>query len=158
MIKRIKQYFDTNIRAVFEGQVDDEVDTQQALQRATAALMIEVMEADREVTADEQQVVIAALKKLFDLNAAEIDDLMTLAKAEVDASGSLFQFTKLVDQSFDNVDKVEIVHLLWQISYADDDKDKFEEGLIRKIADLLHVSHSDFIRTRYLVETALGKA
>ena len=157
MIKRIKQYFDANIRAAFEGQADEAADTQQALQRATAALMIEVMEADREVTADERQVVMAALKKLFDLNTAEIEDLMALAQAEVNASGSLFQFTKLVDQAFDNADKVKIVHLLWQISYADDDKDKFEEGLIRKIADLLHVSHSDFIRTRHLVETSLGK-
>ena len=40
---------------------------------------------------------------------------------------------------------------LWRVAYADGDLDKYEERLIRQVADLTHVSHKDFIRLKLAV-------
>ena len=37
---------------------------------------------------------------------------------------------------------------MWKLAYADGNVDKFEEFLIRKISDLLHIEHSDFINQK----------
>ncbi len=39
---------------------------------------------------------------------------------------------------------------MWALAFADGEKDALEEHRIRRLAELLHVSHSDFVRTRLL--------
>jgi uncharacterized tellurite resistance protein B-like protein len=34
------------------------------------------------------------------------------------------------------------------VAFADGHLDKHEEGIIRRVADLLHILHSDFIRCK----------
>jgi len=41
---------------------------------------------------------------------------------------------------------------MWEIAYADNQLDKYEEYVIRKVADLIHVSHSEFIRAKSIVK------
>ena len=35
-----------------------------------------------------------------------------------------------------------------EIAFADGHLDKFEEHVVRKIADLIHISHNDFIQSK----------
>ena len=37
---------------------------------------------------------------------------------------------------------------MWKIAYADGNIDKFEEHIIRKVSNLIYVSHSDFIKAK----------
>ena len=37
---------------------------------------------------------------------------------------------------------------LWKIAYADGYLDKYEEHLLRKVSDLIHISHSDYINIK----------
>jgi uncharacterized tellurite resistance protein B-like protein len=37
---------------------------------------------------------------------------------------------------------------MWELAYADAELDKYEEYVIRKVADLIYVSHSEFIRAK----------
>jgi uncharacterized tellurite resistance protein B-like protein len=37
---------------------------------------------------------------------------------------------------------------MWKVAYADGDLDKYEDNIIRKVADLLYIRHSDFVRTK----------
>ena len=75
-----------------------------------------------------------------------------MAESEVDDVTCLFEFTRLVNENVDQTQKLKIVEMMWRVSYADLDKDKYEEHLIRKVSDLLYVPHADFIRLRHLVE------
>ena len=45
--------------------------------------------------------------------------------------------------------KVSLVELLWRIAYANETLHQYEEHLVRKIADLLHVPHSAFIAAKF---------
>lgn len=152
MIRRIQQFFTDRIQSrVHSGQQDNK----QALQLATAALLVEVTRADFHVEQSERRAVISAIQTLFGLSRQETDELVTLAEEEVDGSVSLFQFTQLVDKEFTQDQKAQIIEMMWRVAFADLDKDKHEEYLVRKVADLLHVPHSVFVRTRYNVESEL---
>mgnify|MGYP003316830790 CR=1 FL=1 len=37
---------------------------------------------------------------------------------------------------------------LWQVALADDYLDKYEESIIRKISDLIHLRHSEYIQCK----------
>ena len=54
----------------------------------------------------------------------------------------------LPNDSFDLETKEHIVELLWQVAYADGAVDKYEAHLVRRIADLIHVSHRSFIAAK----------
>ena len=51
----------------------------------------------------------------------------------------------------DREEKVRVLEYLWQIAYADNVLDKYEEHAIRKVADLLYLSHADFITAKQRV-------
>ena len=153
MIRRIQQYFTDRIQSRVHGEQQG---NEQALRLATAALLIEVTRADFHVEQSERRAVVNAVQKLFELSRQETDELVALAEEEVDGSVSLFQFTQLVDKEFSQQQKAEIIEMMWRVAFADLNKDHHEEYLVRKVADLLHVPHSTFIRTRHNVEMELA--
>ena len=78
--------------------------------------------------------------------------LIGVGDLEADQAVDHFQFVRLVNEHYDYADKVELVELMWQLAYADEQLDALEEHRIRKLADLLFVRHSDFIRTKLRVQ------
>jgi uncharacterized tellurite resistance protein B-like protein len=47
---------------------------------------------------------------------------------------------------------------MWEMAYADGDLDKYEDYIIRKVADLIYVPHTEFIRAKSLVKASLLSA
>jgi len=82
------------------------------------------------------------------LEAAEIQDLIENAEKAVKESTSLYEYTKEVNDNFDYESKTNLVDQLWRIAFADGHLDKYEEYVVRKIADLIHISHNDFIQSK----------
>ena len=117
---------------------------------ATAALLVEVMRADHEVQPEERDAVLRALRAAFaDLSTDEIRDLLARAEEHADDATSLYEFTRHINRQLDHDQKAHVVELLWRVAYADGDLDKYEEHLVRRIADLIHVPHSVFIRMKH---------
>jgi uncharacterized tellurite resistance protein B-like protein len=148
MIRAIRDFFRSHL-AESDGSG---LDPEQRTRLATAALLIEMTRADRQVTEDERRAVDAALQEVFALDADETAELVRLAELEVKNASSLFQFTHLIDKAYPMERKIHIVELLWRVAYSDSCKDHHEEHLVRKIAELLHVPHSAFIRARHRAE------
>jgi len=155
MIKTMQQFFKTRIQPVMT--VDDKATSVHAYHLATAALLIEMTHADFHVTDAEKSAVRKALQKVFEIPAEEARELIALAEQEVKQASSLYQFTDLVDKNFTPEQKKHVVEMLWRVAFADDHKDMHEEYLVRKIADLIHVSHKDFIKARHVVEGEFAK-
>lgn len=155
MIRSIQRFFDTRIRGRL-GEEDRE-SQMRGLQVAAAALLIEVTRADYQVLDAEREAVLKAVRDLFALDAQETEELVALAEEEVRRAVSLYEFTRLINQNFSQEQKQKIIELLWRIAFADDEKDKYEEYLVRKVADLLHVPHREFVRARHRVETELAE-
>jgi uncharacterized tellurite resistance protein B-like protein len=73
---------------------------------------------------------------------------MILAEEEAREATSLYQFTSLMNEHFDHREKVLMILNMWEVAYADGRIDRYEEHLIRKVADLLYLSHKDFITSK----------
>ncbi|HEY9134280.1 MAG TPA: TerB family tellurite resistance protein [Pseudomonadales bacterium] len=151
MLKKISQFFDNKL-GLSSTQNDDPADHQKRLQLATAALLLEIARADFDITEDERQTIANALQNTFNLASTELDELLQLAAQEVDEAVSLHQFTRLIHESYPPADKKEIIRMLWSVAYANNGLDKYEEAMIRKISDLLYVSHHEFMHAKSLAK------
>ncbi|MCP4983963.1 MAG: TerB family tellurite resistance protein [Gammaproteobacteria bacterium] len=124
-----------------------------SLQVATAVLLVEITRADFIVEASEKLRLRELLEQQFRLSALELDALLEQAEADADRMVSIQHVTRLLNQHYDHEMKRRVVEMMWQMVYADGEKDHYEEHLIRQVADLLYISHSEFIQARHLAET-----
>ena len=118
------------------------------LELASAALLCEVMRADYDSSEAERAALKQMLMTRYRLNEQDVSQLMALAEAEVDDAVDHYQFVSLIKQHYGYDQRLELVNLMWQLAWADGSLDPLEEHRIRRLADLLHVSHSDFIRSK----------
>lgn len=148
MLHKIKRFFDDNVLA---NSTADKVDEEHAVLLAMASLMIEVAESDYHDAPEERESVLKIVKESFDLTDNETNQIVDLARQEHAESIDYFQFTSLINQHYSAAQRVELIEKLWQIAFADNELDKHEEHVIRRIADLIHVAHSDFMKTKLKV-------
>ena len=153
MLASIKRFFDANITAA--TQAGNPLDQERGYQLATAALLIEMTRADHDVKSVERDAVTLAVQRAFGLDAEQTEELVALGEQEADAAISLYEFTRLINRHFDPKQKEHIVELLWQVALADGEIDKYEDHLVRKVADLIYVPHLSFIRAKH---KAMGEA
>ncbi len=147
MFSSIKRFFDANVTAATSAASPAE--QEHAYQLATAALLIEMTRADHDVKGVERAAVAQALGRAFELAPSETEEMLTLAEQEADAATSLYEFTRLINRHFDPKQKEHIVELLWHVALADGEIDKYEDHLVRKVADLIYVPHLSFIRAKH---------
>ncbi|MEQ9070316.1 MAG: TerB family tellurite resistance protein, partial [Gimesia chilikensis] len=113
------------------------------------ALLIEVIKADHDLDERETNKFLDVLKDSYNIPQAELQNLKTLAEAESRQATSLYQFTKLINEHYDYEEKVALIGNMWKIAFSDEEIDRYEDHLIRKISELIYVSHSDFIRSKH---------
>jgi uncharacterized tellurite resistance protein B-like protein len=130
------------------------IDLEHALRVATAVLLVEVTRADFIVEASERLRLRQLLEQQFELSAEELDALLEQAETDADRLVSLQHITRLMNQHYDHAMKRRVIQMMWHVVYADGEKDHYEEHLIRQVADLLYISHSEFIQTRHQAESA----
>ncbi|MBQ4834312.1 TerB family tellurite resistance protein [Pseudoalteromonas sp. MMG010] len=144
MFKQIKQLFN-----VFDQPQPGL--KQHDLKTAVAALLIEVMRADDKLHNEEQHTLTNTLKKYFNLTDLEVTELTTNAQNSLDSATDYFQFSSQINEHCTASQRIEIIELLWRLAYADGELDPEEEYIIRKVAGLLYVAHTDFIAAKLAV-------
>lgn len=126
--------------------------SQEQKQLAVAALLIEVAMADHVFNEHELQSLQKLLQQKFSINNEQIHELIELAKEESSEATSLHQFTRLVHEHCDEQKKFELLVSMWELALADQIVDKHEEYIIRKVADLIYVPHTEFIRAKFIAK------
>ena len=123
--------------------IDDKTST-----KACIALLLETSMADEILDESELMALKNTLQKDFQINEDEIDELIGLAKENIEDSTSLYEFTRDINDNFDAAERVKLIESMWKIAYADGNIDKYEEHIIRKVSNLIYVAHSDFIKAK----------
>ena len=123
--------------------IDDKTST-----KACIALLLETSMADEVLDESELQALKNTLQKDFLIDEDEIDELINLAKENVQDSTSLYEFTRDINDNFDATERLKLIESMWKIAYADGNIDKYEEHIIRKVSNLIYVAHSDFIKAK----------
>ena len=141
MISKIKGFFAKNVLEPEDAAVKTE-------QLAAAALLVEVMVIDGNLDEQELASISQTLCQILALSSEQVDELIRLSRDEVAEATSLYQFTREINTHFDAEQKMNLLTAMWRVAFADGYLDKHEESIIRRIADLLHILHSDYIRCK----------
>jgi len=152
MFESIKQFFDKKLVYAEEEQP---LSSTLRTDLACAALLIEVINSDQKLEEQETEAFLAVLKENLNISNEDIDELVELAQTQAKEATSLYEFTRLINDDYDYKQKIGLIENMWRIAFSDNNLDKYEDHLIRKISDLIYVSHSDFIKAKLKVRDAI---
>ena len=148
MLKKIQDFFENHFM-----QADTKaVSVEQQLNMAAAALLVEMILQDGEMNNEEVRVVKDALVQQLHLSPDQAESLYVLAQEERRQATDYHQFTRLIAAHYTQEQKIKLIESLWRVAFADKVLDKYEEHMVRRISDLIHVSHKDFIQAKLRVE------
>jgi len=153
MLKKIQLFFETHFS--LEETTTETIEHQ--LNLAAAALLVEMSFQDEKVNEHEVKAVKQAMVEQLGLSESEINELYLLAEEEKHLATDYHQFTSLIAQHYTQAQKIGLIEALWQVAFADNVLDKHEEHMVRRISDLIYVSHKDFLQAKHRVEKQLMK-
>ncbi|HRX51545.1 MAG TPA: TerB family tellurite resistance protein [Candidatus Krumholzibacteria bacterium] len=138
MLDAIRRFFDTEMDRPAEADAD-------ALALAVGALLLEVAESDDEFAAVERATVTDVLRERFSLDADRAARLLELADAARRESSDVFQFTRLISETYDKPRKLAVVEALWRVVWSDGVLEAHEDALMHRLGTLLGLSHRELM-------------
>lgn len=118
---------------------------------AVCALFIEMARLDETFTPMELKTILSILHEKYGLSQEHAEALVAEAERELKRSVDLWQFSNLINENYSNEEKVEIIETLWRIVYIDGKMDRYEHYLMKKLKNLLRLSHEQLIEAKLKV-------
>ncbi len=116
-----------------------------ALNEAIATLLIEAARVDDNTTEADIAEAKKSLKLLANINSEQADVLIRKVSLPKNRPTSYLPLTRTINQNLDYDQKCVLIGAMWAIAHSDSHIDPHEDHIIRKISDLIYVSHRDFI-------------
>lgn len=149
MLKKLQQLMQQSMTPQQQPSLQP-IDNLSAEQGLSLILMTEIALADGEFSTEEETHLLDELSNDYQLTGPQAEAALQQAVAEVKEAASLQHFTSPL-KDLDYQTKVELLENLWRLAYADSKLDPHEESMLRKLADLLYISHADYIKTKLKV-------
>mgnify|MGYP000417448045 FL=1 len=127
---------------------DDEPQDDNTIVLAAVSLMLEVARSDSGGEQVEHDLIRSILTNEFKVESELIDNLLEAGVEKVEDATDLFQFTQLINDQYSHEQKEGLIYAMWRVALADGKVQAIEDHIIRRVAGLIHVSHSDFIRLK----------
>jgi uncharacterized tellurite resistance protein B-like protein len=142
MIERLKSLF---------GSPEDEPTQPDGHQLAVAAtaLMVQLSRVDNDQDDEELKTIVNFAVEAHQVTRDEAEEILQDALSQADDATSLYEFTGLINEQLNQEEKQALLE-----SIADGRIDKYEEHLIRRMSDLLHLNHREFMQARHRAEGA----
>jgi uncharacterized tellurite resistance protein B-like protein len=141
MLKALRALFDKDASpATFEDEYPVRI--------ATAALLLEVTRVDEGTSEEERAAVLSAIRTKFGLSEEETEKLIASGANEARSATDYFEFTRDINRTLTQEQKLSLIEHLWKVAYADKSLSKYEDHLIRKVADLLYIPHSQVVSAK----------
>jgi uncharacterized tellurite resistance protein B-like protein len=106
------------------------------------------MRADGEIKSAEINKIHTILSAKSDLSSDDTNSLIELAQGLVEQAIDLYSFVSVINEQTSDIERIDIIELLWHVALADGEIDSYEDHVIRKISSLMYVSHVDFIQAK----------
>ena len=141
----------TKLTALFSGtKTVSDTTPLRALELSCAALMFEVARSDFTIDETERESIRLLLTENFALSGEDVATVTEEAADNVDAATCLFEFTRTINEVATVEQKRQLLTMMWGVALADDALSRYEEHVIRKVADLLYLPHNDFMLAKQL--------
>ena len=152
MLNRFKAAFAQRVK---DDSIESDSDDQQ-IALAAAMLLLEVAWADHEIEDRELALIRSSLIELYDISASQVEAVIAEAKLEHQEISSIFPFTRSLNEQLNTEERKRMLENLWRLNAFDGSAFHYEEGVIRKIAELLYLTHADFINAKLSAKRKLS--
>ncbi|HIF9319629.1 TPA: TerB family tellurite resistance protein [Photobacterium damselae] len=137
----------TLLRQVMNDGTDAGTMDSLSMNLAMASLLCEVANADHAKDPREEQAKVQLLTKLLEVDEQQAQHLLNEGELRSENAVSLYEFTNKL-RALEQESRYELVEAMWQVAYADGVIDPMEEAVIRQVAELIYLDHSEFIRAK----------
>ena len=123
---------------------------------AACALLLEIAHADEDFTPDEKERISRHAREDLGVAPGDVREVLRLAEEARRESVDLYQFTKLVTESFSREQRLRLIEAIWGVVYSDGVLTAVEGQLARRIAELLGFQHPEVQAVRERVAAKRG--
>ncbi|MDX1633380.1 MAG: TerB family tellurite resistance protein [Marinobacter sp.] len=150
MIDLLKQWFSNDTGR--EQRPPDKHD----LAVAATALMVQLSRVDNNEDDRELETIVDCAVRAHEVTPEEARAILDDARSHASDATSLYEFTGKLNDQLDQEGKQVILESIWRVAFADGRIDKYEEHLIRRMADLLHLNHREYMQCRHRAEEKMS--
>jgi len=119
----------------------------QEFELSMAALLCEVASADSTINEKESIAKLHQLSLLLGVDKNRASELLAVAVKDSEEAISIYEFTSKL-RNVEYKQRYVLIESMWHVAYADGVIDPHEEALIRQVADLIYITHSDYIKAK----------
>ena len=112
------------------------------------ALAYEIAISDGELDESELTSLKTEIVKKSERLNLDPDEVFKTIKQHSSESVSFNDFINQINENFNWDQKLKMIEFLWQTAYADNILEVDEERLIRRIADLINIKHSEVLKIK----------
>ncbi|MBW4933639.1 tellurite resistance TerB family protein [Marinobacter sp. F4206] len=121
---------------------------------AATALMVQLSRVDQNEDERELQTIVDCAVTAHQVTREEAEAILKDALDHAEDATSMYEFTGQINEHLDQNAKQALLESIWRVAFADGRIDKYEEHLIRRMADLLHLNHREYMQARHRAESA----
>jgi len=136
-----------------QGELSGDRDT---LQLAVAALLMEAAHVDGSLGERERAAVQRLLERQFRLSPEASQALAATGERQAERSTQLFGFTRIINERVPRERRIELIEMLWEVTYADGILDPLEDAMLRQVGGLIDVADAERGAARQRVMKRLG--
>jgi uncharacterized tellurite resistance protein B-like protein len=130
------------------GEPTEPVTQSQRIHIATCVLLLEMANVDNDFSISEETIIRDILEKELNIPGENVDEIMGLASQDRQQTIDLYEYTRFINRVFSRDEKQTLIELVWKVIYADGVLDQYEDYLVHKLADLLHLEHEDLVEAK----------
>ena len=131
-------------------------DATEAMAAAAVAVLVETALLDGDFDQRERDAIIGILVDRFGLSADDAEDLIDAAVAQHQDANRVYAATRQIRDAFSDVERINMMEMLWEVVYADGVLHDYEANLVRRVAWLLYVADRDSGMARKRVLERMG--
>lgn len=146
MLDRLREIFSSGAREHADSL--EFADETEIVPLAAALVLLEVAWADHTLEEKELDLIRNSLIALYGIDSETAESVLDRAQSERTKNTSMYPFTRQLNDHLSIEERKNLLVHLWRMNSFDGSPFHYEEGVIRKTAELLHLRHSEFIQAK----------
>ena len=122
---------------------------------SASCLLLSIVKADGIINDNEINVTKDIISDFFNIDIEQTNAIIKLALDRLNKSTDIFEFSREVNDNFTYQDKIDFICSSFEIAVSDGNLDNHEDYIIKKIATMLNVKHTDLIRAKSSIKKYL---
>ena len=146
MLERLREIFSSGERENADSLAS--ADESEIVPLSAALVLLEVAWADHTLEEKELDLIRSSLIALYGVDNEAANGVLNRAQEERQKNTSMYPFTRQLNDHLSIDERKNLLVHLWRLNSFDGSPFHYEESVIRKTAELLHLRHSEFIEAK----------